>query len=61
MNETLEERIKIVLDCLITDMTFKYQSHKAKSEEKSINSYVSYNTAKEKVVEAIRKELDSLV
>ncbi len=60
MDERLEERIRIVLDCLITDMTFKYQSHKAKTEEKSINAFVSYNQAKKVVIETMRKELDTL-
>ena len=60
MDKELKQRITIVLETLIGDMIFKYQGYKSKTEKSSIKSFVSYNAAKEKVIEEMIEQLEEM-
>jgi len=60
MDKELKQRITIVLETLIGDMIFKYQGYKSKTEKNSIKSFVSYNSAKEKVIEEMIEQLEEM-
>lgn len=58
--EEIENKIKVVLNMLLSDTAWEYQRYKSHTEEKSINSFVSRTKSLSKAKEMIEKKLTNL-
>ena len=58
--EEIQNRIKVVLNMLHSDIAWEYQRHKSHTEAKSINSFVSRSDALKNSKEFIQEELNKL-
>jgi hypothetical protein len=58
--EEIENKIKVVLNMLLSDTAWSYQRYKSHTEEKSINSFVSRTKSLSKAKEMVENELTNL-
>lgn len=58
--EEIENKIKVVVEMLHSDIAWEYQRFKSHNEEKSINSFVSREAALSVAKKMILEQLDRL-
>ncbi len=58
--EEIENKIKVVIEMLQSDIAWEYQRFKSHNEEKSINSFVSREAALSAAKKMISEEITNL-